>query len=70
MRPAQILSDAKKALVAVAGVLAQVLELGLLHGTALHWAQVASGAVAAVLVYVVPGPQPKPAPEAPPARAA
>lgn len=48
------LPEIRKALVAVAGVLAQVIELGVLHGSVLHYAQVASGAVAAVLVYVVP----------------
>lgn len=51
---ATALTDARKSLVALAGVLAQVLELGLLHGTAQHYAQVASTIVAAVLVYVVP----------------
>ena len=48
------LSEAQKTLAAVAGVVAQVIELGLLHGTALHYAQIVSGAVAAVLVYMAP----------------
>lgn len=53
MTPAR-LAEARKALLAAAGVLAQVIELGVLHGSALHWAQIASGAVASALVFLVP----------------
>jgi hypothetical protein len=48
------IAQVRKALVGAAGVLAQVIELGVIHGSALHYAQVASGVLAAVLVYVVP----------------
>lgn len=68
------LTEVDKALAAAAGVLAQVIELGVLHGTALHYAQTASGVIAAVLVYLAHGPSkapvvqvtPDPAPPAPP----
>lgn len=51
---AAYLVDARKFLVAAAGVLAQAIEVGVLHGNALHWAQVASAGIAAALVYLVP----------------
>ena len=49
------LTEFDKFLSAAAGVLALVIELGVLHGSALHYAQVASGAVAAVLVLLAQG---------------
>lgn len=54
MNLSKLLTEARKALVAAAGVVAQVIALGVLHGTALHWAQIASGALAAILVYRIP----------------
>lgn len=66
----KVLTEARKFGVAVLGVIAQVIELGVLHGTALHWAQTVSGVVAAVLTYVVPNAPAKPAvPPTPPASA-
>lgn len=58
------LTDVDKFLAALAGLLAQVIELGVLSGTALHYAQVASGALAAALVFLAQPPAPKPAPTA------
>lgn len=49
----KLLTEARKTLVAIGGVLTQVIELGVLHGTALHYAQVASALVAIVLVNLV-----------------
>lgn len=46
--------QARKFLVALAGAVAQVIELGLLHGSALHVAQAVSAFLTAVLVYHVP----------------
>jgi hypothetical protein len=54
MTALKLFTEARKFGLTLAGLLAQVIELGLLHGDALHWAQVASGALAAVLVYQVP----------------
>ena len=48
------LAEVRKVAVAVVGVVAQVVALGLLHGTALHWAQVVVAAATAVGVYGVP----------------
>ena len=48
------LGQARKALVAVLGVLGQVIALGILHGTALHDVQVVVAALTAVSVYLVP----------------
>lgn len=50
----KVFTEARKFGLTLAGLLVQVIELGVLHGTALHWAQIASGALAAVLVYRVP----------------
>ena len=47
-------APARKALVAVAALAAQVIALGVLHGTALHYVQVGLAALAAVGVYAVP----------------
>jgi hypothetical protein len=54
MKLATILTDARKALTAVAGAGGEALTLGLLHGTAERWTTFAVGAATAVLVYVVP----------------
>lgn len=60
------LGTVRKALVAVAGVAAQLIAVGVLHGTVLHWVQVALGALAAAGVYAVPNAaKPKAAPAAP-----
>lgn len=52
------LGEIRKALIAAGGLLAQVVELGVLHGTALHVAQILSGAISSVLVYVIPNDTP------------
>ena len=57
--------QARKALVAVAGVVVQAVALGVLHGTALHYAQLFVALATAAGVYGVPN-KPKTAP-APPA---
>lgn len=57
------LTDVDKFLAAASGVVAQAIELGVLHGTALHYAQVISSALAATLVFLAQPPTPK----APPA---
>lgn len=44
----------RKALVGLGGLLAQIIALGVLDGTALAWVQVAAAAVTAALVYLVP----------------
>lgn len=44
----------RKALVALAGVLAQVIAVGVLDGQALHWANVALAVLTAAGVYQVP----------------
>jgi hypothetical protein len=55
----------RKALVGIGGVLAQIIALGLVDGTALAWLQVAAAAVTAALVYLVPNaPDTTPQPEA------
>lgn len=48
-----------KTVVAVLGLIGQLVSLGLLHGTALHWAQIILAAATAAGVYVVPN-KPKP----------
>lgn len=53
-RVAQWAAEARKALLGAAGALAVIVEAGVLHGTAQHWAQAASSALAALLVYAVP----------------
>lgn len=49
-KPAEI----RKAAIAVLGVIAQAVALGVLHGTALHYAQVVLAAATAAGVYVAP----------------
>lgn len=44
----------RKALIAVAGLLTQVVAVGVLEGKAQAWAQVALAAVTALTVYLVP----------------
>jgi uncharacterized membrane protein YdbT with pleckstrin-like domain len=56
------LAELRKAVAAASGLLAQVIELGVLNGTALHWTQTASGVLAALLVYLVPNAPKKAAP--------
>lgn len=62
------LAEFRKGIVAVAGLLGQVIALGVLHGTALHWAQVALAAVTALGVVLATNDDPpapvKPAPPA------
>jgi hypothetical protein len=47
-------AEIRKTLVAAAGLLAQAISVGVLHGTALHYAQIIEAALTAVLVYQVP----------------
>lgn len=58
-------ASARKALVAVVGVVAQLVAVGVLSGSALHWAQVVLAALAAAGVYAVPN---KPAAKAAPVK--
>ena len=53
-RAAQWAAEARKGLLGAAGALAVIVEAGVLHGTAQHWAQAVSSALAAFLVYAVP----------------
>lgn len=48
------LAPARKALVAVAGVAAQLVALGVLSGSALHYAQVVLAVLTAAGVYAAP----------------
>jgi hypothetical protein len=48
------LTTARKALIALVGVVAQAVSLGVLHGTVLAYAQVVLALATAVGVYVVP----------------
>ena len=48
------LAKYRKFLVALAGVLGQVVALGLVHGVALHWTQVALSALTALGVVATP----------------
>jgi hypothetical protein len=50
---AQYVAEARKFLVAVAGVAGQLVAVGLIHGQALHWTQVVLAAVTALGVYGV-----------------
>lgn len=54
------LAEARKALVAVVGALGQALALGLLHGSAEHYASVAIAVATALGVHVVPNAAPAP----------
>lgn len=42
------LAEFRKGLVSVAGLLGQLIALGVLHGTALHWAQIILAALTAI----------------------
>lgn len=55
------LAQARKALVAAAGVVAELVAAGVLSGSVEHYAQLALAVLAAVGVYAVPN---KPAPAA------
>ena len=48
------LAKYRKFFVALAGVLGQVVALGLVHGVALHWTQVALSALTALGVVATP----------------
>jgi hypothetical protein len=48
------IASVRKAAVAVGGVVGQAVALGVLHGDALHWAQIVLAALTAVGVYQVP----------------
>ena len=48
------MSQVRKALVAVAGVVAQVVAAGVLSGSAQAWAQIVLAAVTAAGVYLAP----------------
>lgn len=50
----QVLADARKFQVALVGALGEVLALGLLHGNAEHYTQVALTVATAVGVYLTP----------------
>lgn len=54
MTAVKLLSEARKALIAVVGLVGQAVALGLLHGTALHVAQLVLAAGTALGVYGVP----------------
>lgn len=59
------MSQYRKALVAIAGVVAQAVALGVLNGTVLHWANVLLAVLTALGVYGVAN---EPAPLANPPR--
>lgn len=48
------LAEARKAAVAVCGVIVQAVALGVIHGQALHYAQLALSAATALGVWRVP----------------
>lgn len=48
------IGEVRKALVALSAVVGEALTLGVLHGSAQHWATVGIGLVGAVLTYVIP----------------
>lgn len=52
------LAEARKALAVVAGIVAQVVALGVLSGTALHDVQAVLAVLTAVGVYAVPNKPP------------
>lgn len=54
--------EARKFLVALAGLIAYVLTTGLAHGDVEHWLTVAFGALTAIGVYAVPNGKPQTAP--------
>jgi hypothetical protein len=63
-----LLASAKKFIAAAVGAVGEILTLGLLHGTAQHWATVLVGIASALAVYLVPNtPTPAPVPSAKPA---
>lgn len=53
-------AEVRKAAAALAGVIGQVVALGLLHGTALHYAQVAIAVATFVSVFVIPNAKAEP----------
>lgn len=59
-------AEIRKTLTALVGLVAQVVALGVLSGTALHWAQLVLAGATAVGVYVVPNGTKAPTPAAPP----
>ncbi len=61
------LGEYRKGLVALVTLLGQVLALGVLSGSALHYAQLALAVLTAVGVVLVPNDPPRPAPPATPA---
>lgn len=48
------IAEIRKTLVALAGLITQAVALGVLHGEALHWAQLVLAALTAAGVFLAP----------------